>query len=258
MSAMRRAEDARVHSVVQAGVTEAFDSVAKGYDRMVGMNPGYHRHLRTSVRLMGLPDEGEGLRLLDLGCGTGASTAALVEAAPKAEILAVDGAAEMLARASAKSWPANVRFVHAKLDELAVAGVHGPFDGVFAAYLVRNLPDPDAGLRTILSLLKPGAPMAVHDFSVADSIRARLVWTIVCWGVIIPIGRLVSGSSELYRYLWHSVRRSDGAQAFERRLCEIGFEDVRTNTVPGWQREIVYTFLGRRPAGPAPDGSVDA
>ncbi|HWN35613.1 MAG TPA: class I SAM-dependent methyltransferase [Pseudonocardia sp.] len=247
-----------------AAVPAAFDTVARGYDRLVGANPGYHEHLRMSTRRLGLPAQGEGLRLLDLGCGTGASTAALLDAAPRARIVAVDASARMLDMARAKTWPNTVRFVHSRAEELATTlpavGLGGPFDGVFAAYLLRNLPDPDGGLRTIFELLRPGAPLAVHDYSVADSVRARAIWTAVCWSVIIPAGAVVTGHTELYRYLWRSVRRFDGAAAFERRLGRAGFVDLRTQTVPGWQQAVVHTWLGRRPApvteapaGPAPD-----
>ncbi|WP_028923635.1 class I SAM-dependent methyltransferase [Pseudonocardia acaciae] len=235
--------------MLDTSVPEAFDAIARGYDRLTGSNPGYHEHLRMSVRRMGLRGRGEGLRLLDLGCGTGASTAALLDVAPAAEIVAVDASAGMLAAAKAKSWPASVRFVHARAEELAdTPGVRGPFDGVLAAYLVRNLPDPDAGLRTIFELLRPGAPVAVHDYSVADSVRARAIWTLVCWSVIIPAGSAITGDADIYKYLWRSVRRFDGAAAFEHRLAAAGFVDLRTQTMPGWQQHIVHTFLGRRPS----------
>lgn len=238
--------------LVPAAVPAAFDTVARGYDRLVGANPGYHEHLRMSTRRLGLPDQGEGLRLLDLGCGTGASTAALLDAAPRARIVAVDASARMLDVATTKTWPSTVRFVRSRAEDLATTlpavGLGGPFDGVLAAYLVRNLPDPDSGLRTIFELLRPGAPLAVHDYSVADSVRARTIWTAVCWSVIIPAGAVVTGHAELYRYLWRSVRRFDGAAAFERRLGRAGFADLRTQTVPGWGQGIVHTWLGRRPA----------
>ena len=58
-------------------VPAAFDTGAAAYARLVGANPGYHAHLRLSARRMRLPGDGRGLRLLDAGCGTGASTAAL-------------------------------------------------------------------------------------------------------------------------------------------------------------------------------------
>lgn len=231
----------------KAAVPSAFDTAAHAYDRLVGANPGYHEHLRRSAERMDLPGDGEGLRLLDLGCGTGASTAALLAAAPRAEIVGVDASAEMLAQARSKDWPDTVRFVHTRAEELAEAGVTGPFDGILAAYLVRNLPDPDGGLAGMLDLLRPGAPLAVHDYSVADSPRARATWTAVCWTVIIPSGKLRTGSAALYRYLWRSVQRFDGRAAFVERVRRAGFVEVRSETVPGWQADIVHTFLGRRP-----------
>lgn len=237
-----------VRSLRKAAVPGAFDTAAHAYDRLVDANPGYHDHLRLSAERLALPGDGEGLRLLDLGCGTGASTAALLSAAPRAEIVGVDASAEMLAQARAKQWPGTVRFVHARAEELADAGVTGPFDGILAAYLVRNLPDADGGLAAIRDLLRPGAPLAVHDYSVADSPRARATWTAVCWTIIIPAGKLRTGHASLYRYLWRSVQRFDGAVAFRDRLRRAGFAEVRSETVAGWQADIVHTFLGRRPA----------
>ncbi|HVL85232.1 MAG TPA: class I SAM-dependent methyltransferase [Pseudonocardia sp.] len=243
-----------------AGIPRAFDAHARSYDRLVGANPGYHEHLRLSARRMGLPDGGRGLRLLDLGCGTGASTAALLDAFPAAEVLAVDFSAEMLAQARRKNWPSRVRFVRADVDRLEEARITGPFDGILAAYLVRNLPDRDAALRRFHDLLRPGAPLALHEYSVRDSLRSRIVWSAVAWGVIIPMGRMRSGSSDLYRYLWRSVLQFDGVHALLDRMRGAGFDDVRVQTVPGWQQHIVHTFLGRRPvvAGAPAADAVDA
>jgi ubiquinone/menaquinone biosynthesis C-methylase UbiE len=241
--------------VERGGVPRSFDAHARSYDKLVGANRGYHEHLRMSVRRMGLPNQGAGLRLLDLGCGTGASTAALLEAAPEAQITGVDASAEMLAQARAKTWPSNVEFVHGNVENLAMTGVIGPYDGIFAAYLVRNLVHRDAALRQFHRLLRPGAPIAVHEYSVRGSLRSRAVWTAVCWGVIIPMGRIRAGSADLYRYLWRSVLRFDTVPELTQRLAAAGFDDLRVQTVPGWQQHIVYTFLGRRPAD---ENAIDA
>src|SRR5436189_3895049 len=128
----------------KSGVPAAFDAGAASYDGLVDANPGYHRHLRMSAERMRLANGGKGLRLLDAGCGTGASTAALLAVAPEAEIIAVDASPGMLAQATTKRWPPSVRFVHSRIEDLADAGVSGPFDGILAAYLIRNLADPDA------------------------------------------------------------------------------------------------------------------
>ncbi|KAA1251143.1 methyltransferase domain-containing protein [Mycobacterium simiae] len=150
-------------------VPGAFDAGAPAYDRMVSSNPGYHAHLRFSALRMQLPDHGRGQRLLDAGCGTGASTAALLAVAPAAEIIAVDASSAMLDVARRKSWPASVRFVHSPIEELAPHGVTGPFDAILAAYLLRNVADPDNQLREFRRLLRPGGKLAVHEYSVRDS-----------------------------------------------------------------------------------------
>jgi ubiquinone/menaquinone biosynthesis C-methylase UbiE len=239
--------DVGYRGLPKAEVPEAFDVGADAYDRLVGANPGYHDHLRISARRMRIPGGGRGLRLLDAGCGTGASTAALLEAAPHAEIVAVDASAGMLEQAAAKSWPDSVRFVHTPIEKLAEAGVAGPFDGILAAYLLRNLDDPDAQLRRFAELLRPGCTLAVHEYSVRDSRAATAIWNAVCWGIIIPSGWRQTRDSTLYRHLWRSVNSFDGAAAFQRRLTAAGFVGVHNETVPGWQRDIVHTFLGDAP-----------
>jgi ubiquinone/menaquinone biosynthesis C-methylase UbiE len=235
--------------LARADVPGAFDVGAKAYDRLVGSNPGYHDHLRISARRLRIPDSGRGTRLLDAGCGTGASTAALLEAAPHAEIIAVDASARMLEQAAAKTWPDNVRFVHTRIEGLADAGVQGPFDGILAAYLLRNLADPDAQLRRFRELLRPGATLAVHEYSVKDSAVAQQIWNTVCWGVIIPTGWGQTGDSTLYRHLWRSVNDFDGSTDFQRRLAAAGFTGVHSETMPGWQHNIVHTFLANAPGG---------
>jgi ubiquinone/menaquinone biosynthesis C-methylase UbiE len=240
-------------------VPAAFDTGAAAYDRLVGANPGYHAHLRLSAHRMRLPGDGRGLRLLDAGCGTGASTAALLTAAPHAEIVAIDASAQMLAQTRAKGWPPSVRFVHARVENLAGAGVRGPFDGILAAYLIRNLADPDGQLRALRDLLRSGGTLAVHEYSVRDSLRARATWNAVCWSVIIPSGRLATGDASLYRYLWRSVEGFDGVRRFRRRLREAGFTGVHSETMTGWQRDVVHTFLASAPpvitAGTPPDAA---
>ncbi len=228
-------------------VPGAFDVGAAAYDRLVGANPYYHANLALSARRMRLPGQGRGLRLLDAGCGTGASTAALLAAAPEAQIVAVDAADGMLDAARAKAWPPSVRFVHARVEELGEHGVTGPFDGILAAYLVRNLADPDRQLRAFRALLRPGGTLALHEYSVRDSRAATFTWHAVCWGIIIPTGWWRTRDSTLYRHLWRSVLAFDGAERLQRRLLDAGFTDVRSATMPGWEHNVVHTFLGEAP-----------
>jgi len=225
----------------------AFDAGAAAYDGLVGANPWYHSQLRLSAHRMRIPNRGKGLQLLDAGCGTGASTAALLAVAPEADIVAVDASRGMLDAAVAKDWPSSVRFVHSPVERLAEHGITGPFDGILAAYLIRNLADPDDQLRTFRTLLRPGGTLAVHEYSVRDSRAATRIWHAACWGIIIPAGWWRTRDTTLYRYLWRSVLAFDGAARFRQRLDDAGFTAVHSETVPGWEANIVHTFLADAP-----------
>ncbi|MFD6951518.1 MULTISPECIES: class I SAM-dependent methyltransferase [unclassified Nocardiopsis] len=245
------------HAMKDGAVTDEFDHAAGAYDRLVAANPGYHAHLRISARRLGLPGDGSGLRLLDLGCGTGASTAALLHALPRARIAGVDASDGMLEAARAKRWPASVSFHRARAEELtpgwAAEHLDGPVDAVFGAYLIRNCPDPDALLRAVRALLRPGGRVALHEYSVADSAPARMVWSAVCWGVVIPAGRVLTGRADLFRYLWRSVLEFDGRTALLERMRRAGFAPVADAPLPGWQYGVTHTFVGQRPTGTRED-----
>lgn len=72
-------------------------------------------------------------------------------------------------------------------------------------------------------------------------------WNAVCAAVVIPAGRLATGDATLYRHLRRSVLCFDGIGRLCERLSHAGFTEVRTATMPGWQRGIVHTVLGTAP-----------
>lgn len=225
-------------------VPREFDRAASSYDLLTGLNPGYHAHLRESARRLDVPP---GARVIDLCCGTGASTAALRHAHPDAQIVALDASEGMLSVARDKPTLEGVRFVLGDASDPRAAGIEGRFDGVLMAYGIRNMPDPDLALARIWELLEPGGRVVFHEYSVADSELAKRVWDVVCWGIIVPGGLLTTRSTRLYRYLHRSVRQFDGVRAFEARLRAAGFVDVWTGAMDGWQRGIVHSFVGRKP-----------
>ena len=133
--------------------------------------------------------------------------------------------------------------------ELGEARAAGGLDGVLAAYLVRNVPDRDAVIAAIHDELRPGGVLAVHDYSVRGQPAATALWTAMCWAIVIPLGWLTSRNTSLYRYLWRSGLEMDSTAELEARLRRAGFVDVTTHHAAGWQRGIVHTVVGRRPAG---------
>jgi ubiquinone/menaquinone biosynthesis C-methylase UbiE len=242
-------------------VPVTFDEAAPRYDLMVALNPGYHRHLRAAAdalieRLPGAHGRASGapVRLADLGCGSGASTRALQNAVEavggEPQIVGLDASSGMLAQAQSKRWPAGITFAHGFAQQLRDRrrdwGLGADVPGVFAAYLFRNVTERDEVLADVSDLLADDGILVVQEYSVAGRPAAQLIWTTVCWLVVIPLSLLTSGRTLLYRYLWRSVLAFDSVQAFTDRLYAAGFVDVEVRTVPGWQRGILHTFRARR------------
>ncbi len=240
-------------------LADAFDRAAPTYDAMVALSPGYHDQLRAAAEALvgSLPSPGDGRApvVLDLGCGSGASTRAVLDAwtarggsAGRLDVTGVDASEGMVAQARAKAWPAGVGLVVsdalAHLRGLPDASV----DGVLAAYLLRNVPDRQALVDEAARVLRPGGTLVLHDYSVAGSRRARAVWAAVCHGVIIPLAVLKRSDVPLHRYLYTSVRDFDSMTQVCGRMQSAGLVDVRHRSYPGWQDGLVHTAVGVRPS----------
>jgi SAM-dependent methyltransferase len=119
-----------------------------------------------------LRSAGEPLRILDAGCGTGVSTDYLAHLNPGAEILAVDispGTLEVARerlRRSGGHQQASVRIENRSLLDLQG---EGPFDYINSVGVLHHLREPEAGLKALAALLKPGA--LLHLFLYADGGR---------------------------------------------------------------------------------------
>ena len=106
-------------------------------------------------------------RIVDLGCGTGAGTFALLDRFPEAEVTAVDSSPHHLRRlrqkAEASGTADRVRLVQADLDrewpEL------GAPELVWASASMHHMADPDRTLRQVHGLLAPGGLFAVVELA---------------------------------------------------------------------------------------------
>lgn len=229
----------------KAQVPGEFDRVSRSYDLLSALNPGYSRHLRHSARRMKLP---AGSRILDLCCGTGLSTAALRAEYPDAVLTGMDASEGMLESARAKAALADVTWLHGNAMDPAASGATGPYDAIFMAYGIRNVPDPDECLERLRPLLAEGGTLCMHEYSVAGSWWSRFVWNAVTLGIVIPLGLIFARTTKIFRYLRRSVLDFDSVERLERRLADAGYEHLGTATMGGWQRGIVHTFLARRPS----------
>ncbi|MFE2941251.1 methyltransferase domain-containing protein [Streptomyces sp. NPDC059255] len=107
-------------------------------------------------------------RIVDLGCGTGAGTFALLDRFPEAHVTAVDTSAGHLQllreKARARGVQEHLRVLRADLDAAAWPDLGTP-DLVWASASMHHMTDPGRVLRNIHELLAPGGLFAVVELS---------------------------------------------------------------------------------------------
>ena len=142
-----------------------------------GPPPGYNwRWCVDSVRAAVhgcLPPPPRPWRILDAGCGTGVSSDYLCHLNPSSSVLAVDisggalaVARERCARSGAADQVAELRLEQRSLLDLEG---EGPFDHINSVGVLHHLRDPEAGLKALAGLLRPGG--LLHLFLYADAGR---------------------------------------------------------------------------------------
>jgi arsenite methyltransferase len=114
----------------------------------------------------------EGMRVLDLGCGTGRDVYALAQlVGPKGEVVGVDMTEEQLEIAqryqphhNERFGYANTRFVHGYIEQLDALGfAPNSFDVIVSNCVVNLSPDKEAVLKGVYSLLKYGGEFYFSD-----------------------------------------------------------------------------------------------
>lgn len=125
----------------------------------------YDRHTEYLLRTAGLR---EGMRVLDVGCGTGeVSLAAARVVGPSGRVLGVDMDPGVLERAREYAAAAafrNVRFEQGVLPDLEVSE---PFDALVGRLILIHLDDPAATVKELTQFIRPGGVVTFQDFNVS-------------------------------------------------------------------------------------------
>jgi SAM-dependent methyltransferase len=146
---------------------------------IAGMNrPMFHAQLGDWLAT--LPDIRDRLasqpgRVLDLGCGTGASSIALAELFPPARVDGVDLDQASIAEAEAAARRAGLAG-RVSFRQADAAGLTGPAGGSYQLVTLfeslHDIADPVAALRAARALLAPGGAVLIGDERVAERFTA--------------------------------------------------------------------------------------
>ena len=104
-----------------------------------------------------------GAKILDVGCGTGASALPAAEAVgAKGSVIGVDLSARLLERARAKAKARGIANIEFRIADMTSLGYpDGHFDAVVSVFSVFFVPDMEGLVRELWRMVRPGGKLAV-------------------------------------------------------------------------------------------------
>ena len=215
-------------------VRQMFNSIAPRYDllnHVLSANVDrlwWRRTARRFCSILANPDAA----VLDICCGTGDMTMALLKHRPKPArpILAADFARAMLDRGAQKFGGHGAIALEADAMHLPLRSAS--LDLVVTAFGFRNLANYDGALREFFRVLKPGGQLGILDFSEPGGLVGK-AYAVYFRRVLPAVGRVICGKEGPYNYLPTSVGNFPAPPAMLEMMRSAGYTDC------AWQP---YTF----------------
>ncbi|MBI3252636.1 MAG: ubiquinone/menaquinone biosynthesis methyltransferase [Candidatus Omnitrophica bacterium] len=211
------------------------------FDRLAGRYDLFN-HL-TSLGMAGrwrkaaLEPVKKGMRVLDLGCGTGdLAILAAAKTGPAGEVTGLDFSSRMLALARKRyeysrlnGKGGRLHFIQAKAEDLPIGTA--PYDLVVSGFVLRNLYENIGRiLKGVFESLRPGGEISFLDFTEPDHKAFLFLWRVYLNTVAVFFGKMLFGRDYPAFYLTESARRFLKADELTSKLEAAGFRDIHARS----------------------------
>ncbi len=185
-----------------------------------------------------LPDRlAAGIRVAEIGCGTGHSTNLLARAYPRSTFVGYDISEDGIRRARAEAAEYGLRNVEFEVLDVTRLPADPPVGAVFAFDVIHDQADPVAVLDRVYRALSPGGVFVMFDIRASSHLENNVgnpfapmlyaVSTLHCMTVSLARGGAGLGT------VW-------GEELALRMLADAGFVDVGVHEAPDDPMDSVY------------------
>jgi demethylmenaquinone methyltransferase/2-methoxy-6-polyprenyl-1,4-benzoquinol methylase len=167
--------------------------------------------------------------VLDVCCGTGdLTTSVAIKSNQKVSVTGFDMNEAMLSAAQDKTKQKclkNITYIRGNAAEMPFT--ENSFDRITIGFGFRNLtfenPDKDKHISELFRVLKPGGKILILESGVPENFFMKILYTLHLYGLLIPVGGIISHDFKAYRYLAHSSSKFYTLPELEVLLSDAGF-----------------------------------
>jgi len=220
------------------GSGKMFDAIASRYDFVnrvlgLGMDLSWRRVMVETIRqrTVGVQQQDDELRILDVATGTADVALLLAEAIPSETVVGVDPSSGMLevGRRKVQSQNLQSRIRLETADAQILEGYKdSQFDAATMSFGIRNVPDRSRAVCQVFRVLKPAATFCILEFSEPDGAEFGYMGRAAKLFIrhVVPFaGSLLSGAPQEYRHLQNSIRDFPSPDEFSAQLRNVACDD---------------------------------
>jgi demethylmenaquinone methyltransferase/2-methoxy-6-polyprenyl-1,4-benzoquinol methylase len=229
----------------KAQVSEMFDAIAPRYDFMnrflsAGIDISWRRKAINKFKV----DEPQ--IILDVATGTGDMALMAARILKPAKIVGIDISEKMLEIGRKKIEKENfgTKIELRSGDGETINFPDNSFDGVMAAFGVRNFEHLEKGLKEILRVMKPGAQLVVLEFSKPKIAGVKILYNLYMGKVAPQMAKWFCRNKKAYQYLNESAKAFPDRQQFENILKKSGYSATEWKPL---SLGICCIYSGRKP-----------
>jgi demethylmenaquinone methyltransferase/2-methoxy-6-polyprenyl-1,4-benzoquinol methylase len=207
-------------------VAEMFNNIAPHYDFLnhflsLGIDNIWRK--KAIKRLVGIVPNPF---ILDVASGTGDLAIAALKINPQ-KVIGIDISEEMLnvgiKKIKRKGFQSKIELKKGDSENLEFD--ENTFDGITAAFGVRNFENLNKGLSEMYRVLKPKGKIVILEFSKPRVFPVKQLYNFYFKVVLPLLGKIISKDNSAYTYLPESVNQFPERELFIKKLEEVGFEN---------------------------------
>jgi demethylmenaquinone methyltransferase / 2-methoxy-6-polyprenyl-1,4-benzoquinol methylase len=234
------------HSVKNSQhVEQMFDDIAQDYDRLNHiLTLGIDKRWRKKLVRMIMPLSNK--KVLDIATGTGDLAFSMLKYKPEL-IQGVDFSHKMVELCNLKIKKKNAGHIFKCLhgDVMNLPFEKNTFDIACIAFGIRNFEDTGKALTEIRRVLCPGGQLIVLEFFRSKLVEKNRFYRFYMKQIMPKIGKMISGHSWAYNYLFESTENFMSETEFVELLKLKGFEQIQTRNL---MRGMAFIIKGNAAA----------